>query len=101
MARWKGQALHTTTGDARVNASHIHSSNCRAGTIDSASTGIASAAVTRSRWRAWSTGSVWSWPISCVAVAASSGDRRAGQGGAVSEALDRVDEPLRSTVPAA
>ena len=61
VARWNGHALHTTTGDARVKASHIHSSNWSAGIIDSAITGMASAAVTSSRWRAWSTGSVWSW----------------------------------------
>ena len=66
VARWNGQAPHTTTGDASANASHIHSSNCSAGIIDSAITGMASAAVITSRWRAWSTGSVWS----CVAAMA-------------------------------
>ena len=61
VARWNGHALHTTTGEARANASHIHSSNCRAGIIDSAITGMARAAVISSRCRACSTGSVWSW----------------------------------------
>ena len=45
VARWNGQAPHTTTGEASANASHIHSSNCSAGIIDSAITGMASAAV--------------------------------------------------------
>ena len=60
VARWNGQAPHTTTGEARANASHIHSSNCSAGIMDSAITGMARAAVISSRWRACSTGSVWS-----------------------------------------
>ena len=41
VARWNGHAPHTTTGDASANASHIHSSNCSAGIIDSAITGMA------------------------------------------------------------
>ena len=61
VARWNGHAPHTTTGEASANASHIHSSNCSAGIIDSAITGMASAAVISSRCRACSTGSVWSW----------------------------------------
>ena len=46
MARWNGHAPHTTTGEASVKASHCHSSNWRAGIIDMAITGMASAAVT-------------------------------------------------------
>ena len=48
-ARWNGQAPHTTTGAARVRASHCQLRNCHGGTIDSASTGRASAALTSSR----------------------------------------------------
>src|SRR5690606_40881804 len=56
VARWKGQAPHTTTGEVRAKASHCQCWNCRAGTIDSTSTGRASAAVTSRRWRACSSG---------------------------------------------
>ena len=50
-ARWNGQAPHTTTGEARVNASHCQWSNCRAGTIDSSITGRLSPAETSRRCR--------------------------------------------------
>ena len=58
VAWWNGHAPHTTTGEASVKASHIHSSNCSAGIIESATTGTASAAVTRRLWRACASGSV-------------------------------------------
>src|SRR5687768_12924836 len=38
-AEWNGHAPHTTTGAARVNASHCQYSNWTAGTIDIATTG--------------------------------------------------------------
>ena len=76
VARWNGHAPHTTTGEARAKASHCHSSNCSAGTIDSAITGMASAAVTTqplARLRrparcgrgraAWSLGAWASWSV--------------------------------------
>lgn len=50
-ARWKGSPPHTTTGAARVSASHCQSSNCRAGIIDSSTTGSASRAETVNRRR--------------------------------------------------
>src|SRR5690349_18002475 len=50
-ARWNGQAPHTTTGEASVNASHCQLLNCRAGIIDSSTTGTASAAEISRRWR--------------------------------------------------
>src|ERR1035438_10719396 len=33
-ARWNGKAPHTTTGEARVRASHCQLSNCSSGTMD-------------------------------------------------------------------
>ena len=38
-ARWNGHAPQTTTGEARVEASHCQLVNCSAGTIASSSTG--------------------------------------------------------------
>ena len=39
-ARWKGSAPHTTTGAANVSDIHCQASNCRAGIIPMATTGI-------------------------------------------------------------
>jgi hypothetical protein len=57
-ARWIGQAHQITTGDARANDSHAHSSNRSAGTIDMATTGSArtAAQITRSRR---GSGAIW------------------------------------------
>ncbi len=50
-ARWKGSPPQTTTGEARVSASHCQLSNCSAGIIDSRTTGTASRAETVKRRR--------------------------------------------------
>ncbi len=57
-ARWNGSAPHTTTGDARVRASHCQLVNCSGGIIDSSSTGSPSRALTMSRSRNDLVGSV-------------------------------------------
>ncbi|CAB4908947.1 unannotated protein [freshwater metagenome] len=72
-ARWKGQAPQTATGLARVRASHCQLSNCSAGTIDSTSTGRASAAETSSRCRRSRSSS------GCSSSASSSGAASAGR----------------------
>ncbi len=48
-ARWNGQAPHVTTGSASTATTHCQPSNCSAGIIDSATTGTARTAETRSR----------------------------------------------------
>ncbi len=50
-ALWKGRPPQMTTGAARVSESHCQLSNCRAGTIESRTTGRASAPETSSRCR--------------------------------------------------
>ncbi len=50
-ARWNGQAPQTATGVASAKASHCQCGKCSAGTMDSASTGTASAALTSNRPR--------------------------------------------------
>jgi hypothetical protein len=58
-ARWKGHAPHTTTGVASWSASHCQLSNWSAGIIDSASTGMVSAAEIASRRRRGAVSSAW------------------------------------------
>ena len=83
-ARWKGQAPHTTTGDARARASHCQLPNWSAAIIDSATTGALSAAQTASRWShpaaasssaasALSAGSVAAYPVASTAAIRSRG----------------------------
>ncbi len=50
-ALWNGSPPQTTTGAARVSASHCQLSNCRAGTIESSTTGRARRAETVNRSR--------------------------------------------------
>ena len=50
-ARWNGQPPHSTTGVARLSASHCQLSNCSAGIIETSSTGSDSSAETISRVR--------------------------------------------------
>src|SRR5680860_1556498 len=60
-ARWNGKAPHTTTGEARVRASHCQLSNCNAGIIDSSSTGRLRTAEISNRCRSAETSSsTWS-----------------------------------------
>src|SRR5664279_1654670 len=56
-ARWNGNAPQTTTGEARVRASHCQLSNCHAGTIDISSTGRLRTAEITSRCRSRETSS--------------------------------------------
>ena len=50
-ARWNGNAPQTTTGEARVSASHCQFLNCSAGIIDIATTGRVRIAQISSRLR--------------------------------------------------
>src|SRR5450631_2311729 len=59
-ARWNGKAPHTTTGDARVRASHCQLSNCRTGIIDISRTGRLRTAEMISRCRSGETSSSFS-----------------------------------------
>src|SRR5690625_4384704 len=49
--RWKGQAPQVTTGSASAVTTHCQPGNCRAGTIESRTTGTVRTADTRSRRR--------------------------------------------------
>jgi hypothetical protein len=53
-ARWNGQPQYTTTGEARVRASHCQPRNWSAGTIDMAITGTASTSAVSRRLRSGS-----------------------------------------------
>ena len=50
-ARWNGHAPHTATGEASARHAHCQFRNCNAGTIATATTGMASASDTSSRCR--------------------------------------------------
>jgi hypothetical protein len=56
-ALWNGHAPHSTTGVASCSDSHCQLSNCSAGIIDIASTGIESRALTIRRRRRAAAGS--------------------------------------------
>ena len=80
MARWKGQAAHTTTGAVSVSTAHCQWVNCSAGIIEITMTGTASSTAPIRRWRREvSSGSSGSCP-SCPS--ASAGAVRAGAGSA-------------------
>jgi hypothetical protein len=79
-ARWKGQAPQTATGDARVSASHCQFVNCRAGTIESTTTGRARAALTRVRWRRASTSAARASAAPAVEPSAASAGDAGGAG---------------------
>ena len=48
-ARWNGSAAQVATGSARTATTHCHPVNCSGRTIESSTTGTASAPATRSR----------------------------------------------------
>ena len=75
-ARWNGHAPQTATGEASASEAHCQFRNCSAGTIASATTGIASASDTSSRCRSESPSSA---PPSPAAGPAGSSCRGAGK----------------------
>src|ERR1035437_680141 len=68
-ARWNGNAPHTTTGEARVRASHCQLSNCNGAIIDINHTGRLRTAQITSRCRSRETSSSFS-PCSASPAAA-------------------------------
>ena len=88
-ARWNGQAPQSTTGVARLSASHCQLSNCSAGIIDIEQHRQRQDAPTRMSRRAQRRGS------SVAPSAALAGLPAEGSDGLVAGGLDRLDELVR------